>query len=147
MAFFDELYVCFFNNNKRLIFHHEGKRKTDNGYITVKRTYQCTECRGCSFQFSCTKGKDTKSISVSIENQKQRKEVRERLSSEVGKMKYRQRKIDVDPVFGQIKYNNQFQRFSLRGLSKNTVERGLIFAAHNLKKWETKTKETIKTMN
>jgi Transposase DDE domain len=36
-------------------------------------------------------------------------------------------------VFGQIKHNQQFHRFSLRGLPKITLERGLVCAAHNLK--------------
>jgi hypothetical protein len=42
-----------------------------------------------------------------MKNQKQRKEVRERLSSEEGENKYKQWKIEVEPVFGQIKYNNR----------------------------------------
>jgi transposase len=126
-------------NNKRFVFQYESRRKSENEYESIKRSYMCTECHGCPFQASCAKDKDTKSIKVSIENQKQRKEVRERLSTEEGEKKYKQRKIDVEPVFGQIKHNNQFQRFSLRGLSKNTVEWGLICVAHNLKKWATHT--------
>lgn len=54
--------------------------------------------------------------------------------TEEGKTKYKQRKIDVEPVFGQIKHNRQLHRFSLRGLSKNTVDWGLVCAAHNLTK-------------
>ncbi|WP_370465096.1 transposase, partial [Neobacillus kokaensis] len=40
--------------------------------------------------------------------------------------------MDVETVFGQIKHNRGFNRFSLRGLSKNITEWGLIFVAHNL---------------
>jgi hypothetical protein len=54
---------------------------------------------------SCAKGKETKRITVSMENQKQRKDVRERLATEEGKRKYNQRKIEVEPVFGHIKHN------------------------------------------
>ncbi|WP_144424232.1 transposase, partial [Aneurinibacillus migulanus] len=85
-----------------------------------------------------------KRITVSMENQKQRKDVRERLATEEGERKYSQRKIDVEPVFGQIKHNRQFHRFSLRGLSKNTVEWGLICAAHNLIKWTLKLNQQSK---
>ncbi|XJZ27977.1 transposase [Bacillota bacterium Lsc_1132] len=104
-------------------------------------------CHGCPFQSSCAKGKDTKSISVSMKNQKQRQVVRERLTSEEGEKKYRQRKIEAEPVFGQIKYNSHFQRFTLRGLSKTktTVEWGLICVAHKLKKWATSTQKEQKT--
>ena len=135
MMYDEELDEWICAANQRLVFRYETKQKSDNGYESVKRVYLCTDCHRCPFQEACAKGKDTKSIKVSIENQKQRKEVRERLATEEGKEKYKQRKIDVEPVFGQIKHNRQFHRFSLRGLSKNTVNWGLVCAAHNLKKW------------
>lgn len=79
-----------------------------------------------------------------MKNQKQRQEVRERLTSEEAKKKYRQRKIEVEPVFAQIKHNSHFQQFTLRGLSKTTVEWGLICVAHNWKKWATYTEKQQK---
>lgn len=124
-------------NEKRLIFSHKSKQQTSNGYTSIKRTYRCTECLGCPFQETCAKGKETKSISVSVKNQKQRKEVRERLHTKEDKELYEKRKIKVKPVFGHIKYNHFFQRFSLRDLSKNRLEWGLICVAHNLRKWTT----------
>jgi hypothetical protein len=92
----------------------------------------------------CAKGKDTKTIRVSLKNQQQRQEIRERLSTEEGAATYRRRQIENEPVFGQIKHNQQFQRFLLRGLPKITVEWGLICAAHNLKKWAATTDPTRK---
>lgn len=144
MTYDEELDEWICANNKRLVFQYESRKKSDNDYVSIKRTYLCTDCHSCPFQTTCAKDKDTKSIKVSIENQKQRKEVRERLSTEDGDKKYKQRKMDVEPVFGQIKHNNHFQRFSLRGLSKNTVEWGLICVAHNLKKWATQTNKKHK---
>ncbi|EHL78486.1 IS1182 family transposase [Bacillus smithii] len=144
MTYDEELDEWICGNNKRLTFSYERKRKSENGYESVKRTYMCTDCYGCPFQSSCAKGKNTKSISVSMKNQKQRQEVRERLTSEEAKKKYRQRKIEVEPVFAQIKHNSHFQRFTLRGLSKTTVEWGLICVAHNLKKWATYTEKQQK---
>ena len=131
-------------NGKRIVFTGERRRKSENGYISTKRTYTCTECMGCPFQTSCAKGKETKTLSLSVQNQRQRENVRKRLESEEGKKKYSQRKIDVEPVFGQIKYNFGFNRLSLRGLSKNTVDLGLLFCAHNLKKWNTKRRNNKK---
>ncbi|KUP09719.1 hypothetical protein Q73_01790 [Bacillus coahuilensis m2-6] len=111
--------------------------KTENGYESLKRTYRCVECKGCPFQTTCAKGNEVKTIQVSIENQKQRKRVREKLASEDGQQTYRKRKIEVEPVFGQIKYNREFSRLTHRGLSKNITNWGLICVAHNLLKWET----------
>ncbi|MDE8564150.1 transposase [Anoxybacillus rupiensis] len=52
----------------------------------------------------------------------QRQGIRERLSTEEEAATYRKRTIEKDPVFGPIKYNQQFQRFWLRGLPKITLE-------------------------
>ncbi|WP_395940609.1 transposase [Bacillus salinus] len=34
-----------------------------------------------------------------------------------------------------MKYNNEYSRFRMKGLSKNTIDFGLLCAAHNLRKW------------
>jgi transposase len=46
---------------------------------------------------------------------------------------YKQRKIIVEPVFGQLK-NRGFRGFSVRGKEKVAGEFSLVCAAHNLKK-------------
>jgi hypothetical protein len=75
------------------------------------------------------KGKTYRTITISLKNQIQRKEVKERLLSEDGKENYRRRKTDVESVYGQIKQNQHFRRFHLRGLSKTTVEWGSLRCA------------------
>ncbi|MFC0612483.1 transposase, partial [Scopulibacillus daqui] len=45
---------------------------------------------------------------------------------------YAQRKIGVESVFGHIKGNRSFRRFSLRGLDKVHVEFGIVALAHNI---------------
>ena len=56
------------------------------------------------------------------------------LNSEEGLYHRSKRPIDVEPVFGNIKYNMGFKRFNLRGTRKAEIETGLIAMAHNLKK-------------
>ncbi|WP_260471982.1 transposase [Bacillus sp. HMF5848] len=34
-----------------------------------------------------------------------------------------------------MKYNNNYSRFRMKGLSKNTIDFSLLCAAHNLRKW------------
>ena len=41
-----------------------------------------------------------------------RKEMKEKMSLSEAQEVYKQRAIDVEPVFGQIKYNRNFMRFS-----------------------------------
>lgn len=46
---------------------------------------------------------------------------------------YKQRKVIVEPVFGQIK-NTGFRGFSVRGLEKTSGEFSLVCTVHNIKK-------------
>ena len=63
-----------------------------------------------------------------------REQARTNLLSEHGKAMRIQRNVEVESVFGQIKHNMHFRRFSLRGLEKVKTEWGLICIAHNMQK-------------
>jgi len=60
--------------------------------------------------------------------------MREKLKTEAGRAVYKQRKLIVEPVFGQVKEVRGFRRFSFRGLRKNQAEWALICLTHNLLK-------------
>jgi hypothetical protein len=45
------------------------------------------------------------------------------------------RPVEVEAVFGQLKSNNKFNRFTLRGLDKVNIEFGLMALGHNFRKW------------
>ena len=60
--------------------------------------------------------------------------MREKLKTEEGRAIYKQRKMIVEPVFGQVKEVRGFRRFSFRGLRKNKAEWTLICLTHNLLK-------------
>ncbi|WP_445933653.1 transposase [Paenibacillus sp. FSL K6-1566] len=47
---------------------------------------------------------------------------------------YARRKVEVESVFGHLKGNLSFRRFSLRGLDKVHTEFGIVALAHNLLK-------------
>jgi transposase len=57
-----------------------------------------------------------------------------RLTTEVGKQKYKLRQQTVEPVFGIIKSVLGFDRFLLRGLAKVQLEWTLVCSAFNLKR-------------
>lgn len=61
-------------------------------------------------------------------------QMREKLKTEHGRAIYKQRKMIVEPVFGQVKEVRGFRRFSFRGLQKNEAEWSLICLTHNLLK-------------
>ena len=56
-----------------------------------------------------------------------------KMEDEDSKEIYKQRKVIVEPVFGQIK-NTGFRGFSVRGKEKVAGEFSLVCATHNLKK-------------
>jgi Transposase DDE domain len=60
--------------------------------------------------------------------------MRLKLTSERGRKLYAQRKISVEPVYGQIKYNRHIDRFMRRGRAAAQSEWRLVTATHNLLK-------------
>jgi transposase len=60
--------------------------------------------------------------------------MRDTLSTDRGRELYAQRKITVEPVFGQIKHNRHIDRFMRRGRSAALSEWRLVTATHNLLK-------------
>jgi transposase len=73
-------------------------------------------------------------LPVKVPHSEEARRMREQLASETGKALYGQRKIIVEPVFGQIKEARGFRRFRLRGLKRVAAEWKLICTTHNLLK-------------
>ncbi|HEX3522532.1 MAG TPA: IS1182 family transposase [Stellaceae bacterium] len=63
-----------------------------------------------------------------------RRHMSEQLGTEEGRAIYRRRKISVEPVFGNIKANIGYRRFTRRGLAAVRSEWRLMCTAHNLLK-------------
>jgi transposase len=63
-----------------------------------------------------------------------RKQMLDRLATPEGRTTYAQRKITTEPVFGNIKANLRYRRFSGRGLGAAQSEWRFICAIHNLLK-------------
>jgi hypothetical protein len=57
--------------------------------------------------------------------------IKQRLNSEEGKAYRSRRPIEPVAVFGNIKNNQGFRKFMLRGLDKVEIEAGLLSVAHN----------------
>ena len=60
--------------------------------------------------------------------------MRDKLTSDRGRELYAQRKITIEPVFGQIKYNRHIDRFMRTGRAAAQSEWRLVTATHNLLK-------------
>lgn len=115
----------------------ESKKTTENGYVSKVTRYQAKNCTGCPLRGLCYKAVGNRIIEVNHRLRKLKKKAREKLLSEHGLYHRSKRPIEPEAVFGQIKYNNKFNRFTLKGLIKVEIEFGLIAIAHNLRKMET----------
>jgi len=126
-----DTYIC--PNGERLEFIEEREEETATGYKNKIKIYQCKNCQKCQYKNECTKG-TRRSIQINEKLEKYKAEAEERLKSPEGKILRKQRGVDVETPFGDIKHNNKYRRFLLRGKKKVEIEMGLLATGHNLKK-------------
>ena len=130
----EDYYIC--PNEKRLNYRYDSHIKDKYGYERRFSVYECEDCSNCPYRSACTKAKEGKNrqIRVNIHWEKQKAYIREKLSEENTASIYWRRKIDVEPVFGNLKANLGFGRFSVRGKEKVSNEIGLALMAVNIRK-------------
>ena len=128
-----DFYVC--PMGQHLEFVKEIKEKSDLGYESTKSVYRAKDCSRCPLRSMCYKGKhNARTIEVNHRNNELRAMARELLTSDEGLMHRSRRPIEPEAVFGQIKYDNHFKRFSYRGKRLVNAEFAAIAVAHNIRK-------------
>lgn len=128
----EDYYVC--PMGQKMHKTHQSQKTTEAGYKQNLSHYQAQNCQGCPLRSQCFKAKGNRSIERNHNLEKHKQKTRELLLSEIGIQKRKQRSADVEPVFAQLKHNNGFRRFSLKGIKKVELEFGLMAIAHNLRK-------------
>lgn len=136
----EDFYVC--PAGQKLSFVGQTTRTSANGYVAQVSCYQAQRCEGCPMRGQCHKAQGNRLIEVNHRLNQLKAKAREKLLSEEGLYHRSKRPIEVEAVFGQMKSNNRFTRFSMKGLEKVAVEFGLMAIAHNLRKWAKKWKNT-----
>ncbi|MEI8033728.1 MAG: IS1182 family transposase [Chlorobiaceae bacterium] len=109
-------------------------RTTATGYRQSNKSYRAKNCEGCPLAASCQPKNGKAEVTVNHQLNRLKQQAKTLLLSEEGIRKRKQRTVDVEPVFGQLKQNRNFRRFRLRGLEKVEIEMGLAALAHNLAK-------------
>jgi len=123
-------FIC--PQGKRLRYDHTIIRKSDNGFASERRIYQCKHGEGCPARSLCTRSISGRSLQVSPRLNAFRKQATKRLTSREGKELRSRRLAEPEAVFGLIKNNLKFRRFHLRGKKKVAAEWGLVSIAHNM---------------
>ena len=111
-----------------------GTRASDNGYVSNVSYYQAARCKGGPLRGQCHKAKGNRILEVNFRLKELKQKAKNRLMSETGLYHRSRRPVEPEAVFGQLKSNNKFNRFTLRSLSKVNVEFGLMAIGHNLRK-------------
>lgn len=113
-------------------------RKTSTGFLQKIKKYSAKNCTGCPLHGSCHKSQGNRTIEINHNLNQLKLQANQKLLSEEGIKKRKQRCHDVEPIFGNIKHNHGFKRFMLRGKEKVAIETGLLALAHNLRKKSSK---------
>ena len=128
-------YECL--HGRRLGFAYGSHPKTGLGYVQDVRVYRCRDRSGCPLREKRFHSKDPDAVRTLRVNPKAdacRKEASRMLHTERGSALRKQRGIDVETIFGDIKRNWRFTRFHLRGLEKVDHVFRLVAMSHNLRK-------------
>lgn len=128
----EDYFVC--PMGQKMTFRYTYDSYTQRGYKQEIRVYQAQNCGGCPVRGVCHSSKHDRKIHVNHRLLRYKAKAKEKLLSEEGIYHRKKRLIEPESVFGQIKQNKGFRRFSLRGLAKVEVEFGLVAIAHNLQK-------------
>ena len=133
----EDYYIC--HNGKKLLPIETRKRKSKNGYESIKTVYQCESCMGCPYKDKCTKSKYDKRIYVSKKFIEMRETSTENIMSDLGIQYRTNRSIQVEGAFGVLKNDYQFKRFLLRGKVNVKLEILLLCFGYNINKLHSKT--------
>jgi transposase len=132
-----DYFVC--PMGQHLVKKGVGTRISDNGYKSTVSYYHAVNCDGCPLRGQCHKAKGNRTLEVNFRLNELKQKAKVRLMGETGLYHRSKRPIEPEAVFGQLKSNNKFNRFTLRGLNKVNIEFGLMAIAHNLRKLAAKT--------
>jgi len=127
-----DFYVCPMGQRMECV--GQGRRISANGYESQVSYYQARRCHDCPLRGMCHKSKVNRRLEVNHRLNELKAEARALLTSEEGIKHRSKRPIEVEAVFGQMKSNNKFSRFTLRSLEKVNIEFGLMAIGHNLRK-------------
>ncbi|SEL68034.1 transposase, IS4 family [Parapedobacter koreensis] len=134
----EDFYVC--PMGQRMEQYRQGRKVSSNGYVSQLGYYRAKRCEGCPMRGMCHDSKEDRIIMVNRRLNELRNKARELLASDRGVMHRSKRPIEPEAAFGQLKSNNNFNRFTLKGLAGVGIEFALMAIGHNLRKMVAKAK-------
>ena len=127
-----DYFVC--PMGQHMYFVKEFEKSNAFGYVSTIRKYSAKNCKNCHIRSRCFKAKGNRTIEVNQKLRAYKQKARANLTSEKGLHHRSKRPIEPEAVFGQIKFNKRFNRFSFKGLAAVNLEFALIAIGLNLGK-------------
>jgi transposase len=97
------------------------------------RLYRCRDYKQCPYRSKCSSGKRGRTIEITPYHQAVVRQ-REKRQNPTNQQLLKARKAIIEPVFGWIKRNLNFRRWTVRGLENVQAQWSLICTTINLKK-------------
>lgn len=125
--------VMFCPEGNPLTKERVSRRKNYDGSYEQIWRFRCNDCQSCPVKPQCTK-QQFRTVEFNPERHRLQQAARNRLKTEVGWELYRRRGSEIETVFGQVKGNWGFRRFTTRGKKMVNCEWGLNMLAYNIQK-------------
>lgn len=134
---FDEQHdCCMCPHGNVLPFHQRKFRGKNNNEV---RRYRCRDFKTCAHRWECSKSKNGRLIDVSVHREALNRHRKKREDPEKQK-DLKARKAIIEPVFGWIKQQLGFRRWTVAGLENVRAQWNLVCTTINIKKlyshWE-----------
>lgn len=130
------------------IFCPEGKEftleketiDTRGKYTKSIKHYRNGYCAKCPLRSKCTKSKNGRTLIINEKLIKYQEEVSANLSTDEGIELMKQRSVQAEGIFGQIKQDKKYERLNRRGNPGVKLELLLVSMGHNLRRYHTRKK-------
>jgi transposase len=119
---------------RELIYKGDDIQVTDRNYQSHVRIYESVSCEGCPLKEKCTKAKGNRTIQLRPQLETYKIQARDNLQSAKG-IEFRiKRGPEIETFFGDLKMNQGYRRFRLRGKEKAHLELGWLCITYDLRK-------------
>lgn len=121
----------------KFAFQKEYDKTEKDGTVKHFRRYESLNYQDPEgYYWATTRNGYQRRIDINPTWEHYKTDMREKLSSEEGQRLYGLRKIEDEPVFGNLKAHLKFLRLSVRGIAKVRNEVGIALLAYNIMKWQ-----------
>lgn len=124
--------VCPMGQKMQCVAEYE--KTNSSGYTSQIKKYEASNCKQCPLRGKCFKGKGNRKVELNHKLRQYKATARKNLKSEKGLKHRSNRPIEPEAVFGQIKFNKKFNRFTFKGMEGVNLEFGLVAIGFNIAK-------------